>query len=241
MTFKDHASLKKINNQLGKRNKQMEKAKIVTHPTPSMIKREEAKVDNARPGSGLRKGGGRQQSSPSSRREGGQRNAENESSGDEETGWGGCPLKPVVEVEENAQDASSDLPAETVNGDIQEEEIQEPIAAQCHVKPPVESTKPTDPPTESFTTNYYFHAQQAFIVASLGGLTGALEAGPEDVGPPKQTGRSLFLALDIETWEPDADVILEVGWAAVWWQEKLGIRAEEEGGFEQFQDRGHYM
>lgn len=105
---------------------------------------------------------------------------------------------------------------------------------------PLEAGKPVDSPLENFNTNYYFHAQQAYILASLGGLRGALEATPdEEAGPRSAIGRSLFLALDITTWEEDADVILEVGWAAVWWQQKLEAVEEEEAGFEEMQDRGH--
>ena len=103
------------------------------------------------------------------------------------------------------------------------------------------TTKPIAGTVENSSTDYYSHAQQAFIVASLGGLAGALEAAPGEPGPPRETGRSLFLALDITTWEADADVVLEVGWAAVWWQEKIRAEPAERGGFEEMQDRGHYV
>ena len=99
-------------------------------------------------------------------------------------------------------------------------------------------------PVENFTTNYYFHAQQALIVASVGGLSGALQDSSPSVeadGPPPEIGRSLFLALDLVTWVADADVILEVGWAAVWFQDKLEADADDEATFQEMRDRGHYV
>jgi hypothetical protein len=92
---------------------------------------------------------------------------------------------------------------------------------------------------------HYYHAQQALFLASQGGLVGALNSGDDTApeGEPadfqKRIGRSLFLALDLVTYEKDESVVLEIGWSAVWWQ--LQDPQNPTGGFEQMSNKGHYM
>jgi hypothetical protein len=99
----------------------------------------------------------------------------------------------------------------------------------------------------NFCSDYHFHAHQALILASAGGLPGVYEAeiageeGKENLteeAPP--VGKSLFIALDLTTWEADEETVLDVGWAAVWWQKRLE-GDEGEGKFEEMRDRGHFM
>ena len=127
----------------------------------------------------------------------------------------------------------------------------------------------------------YFHlAQQALTVAALGGIFSAHrvqkpeehikddenDAEDDDIAdyhdkgqkaekalaslPP--IGKSLFLSLHVVTWEVDPEVVLEVGWSAVWWQENVQdamIRNGEASAanindppqFEEMRDRGHFM
>jgi hypothetical protein len=122
---------------------------------------------------------------------------------------------------------------------------------------------------------YYYHAQQAMALAAQGGLAGVYhpssmigtgataDEGSDDLGDgvaasydgPPEIGRSLFLSLDVTTWEEDEEIVLEVGWAGVWWQEKLDT--ENTGGdnvsqksdvtktkakeFEEMRNAGHWM
>ena len=92
---------------------------------------------------------------------------------------------------------------------------------------------------DNFNSNYYFHAQQAFIIASLGGLSLAFDSKAAEPGPPPEIGKGLFLAINLITWEDDPEVILEMGWAATWWQDKLEKASGEPP--EQMNDRGHYL
>jgi hypothetical protein len=99
---------------------------------------------------------------------------------------------------------------------------------------------PPDTPAE-----HYVNAEQAVSVAAAGGLFGALSNHPEHnpTGEPndlqKKVGRSLFLALDLETYEKDERLVLEIGWSATWWQPE--DPEDLKGEFEQYQDNGHYM
>lgn len=113
---------------------------------------------------------------------------------------------------------------------------------------------------------YYHDAQQAFLLASAGGLAEALAAKAEDEDAsagekpevPKEIGRSLFIALNLVTWEEDENAVLEVGWAASWWQEKLPSESDSDEGrgeakeeykgeaddgdrFERMTDHGHIV
>ena len=110
------------------------------------------------------------------------------------------------------------------------------------------STPPSilEKPDPDTPTEHHHHAQQALLLASQGGLVAALrhsgEAAPEgepDHAGQKKIGRSLFLALDVVTSEEDESVVLEIGWAAIWWQ---AIKADDPtSDFEPTRDQGHFM
>lgn len=114
----------------------------------------------------------------------------------------------------------------------------------------LKGSAPKGPP-ETFTANYHFLAQQALVVAAHGGVARAMidktralgvsEDPIPELGGLLTAGRSLFLALDIETWEADDDVVLEIGWAAIWWQRKLETTStESQSTVEEMRDSGHY-
>ncbi|RXK42126.1 hypothetical protein M231_00483 [Tremella mesenterica] len=104
---------------------------------------------------------------------------------------------------------------------------------------------------------HYHHAQQAFILASHGGLA-AIIANPEipssrdgsnsetstpvEVTTPSEVGRSLFVALDLIKWEEDDKTVLEVGYSASWWQENLeGTATDANAKFEESRESGHFI
>jgi len=96
----------------------------------------------------------------------------------------------------------------------------------------------------NFTTAYYAHAQQALLIATLGGMLEAQKEQPlyirpiADVAGSPPIGRSLFMSLRVVTWEADEETVLEVGWSAIWWQEKMGVKGDEDN-FEEMRDVGH--
>jgi len=51
-------------------------------------------------------------------------------------------------------------------------------------------------------------------------------------------GRSLFISLRVVTWEGDDTTVLEVGWSAIWWQDKLEAKGDEDK-VEEMRDVGH--
>lgn len=100
-------------------------------------------------------------------------------------------------------------------------------------------------PEPDTPTEHHHHAQQALLLASQGGLVAALhhsgEPAPEGESgaEQKKIGRSLFLALDVVTSEADESVVLEIGWAAIWWQ---CTKADDPtSDFEPTRDQGHFM
>lgn len=123
---------------------------------------------------------------------------------------------------------------------------------------------------------YHNDAQQAFVLAANGGLNAVLiarrDAEYAESGIPilksadeehsasivaPEVGRSLFFALDLTTWEQDENVVLEVGWAATWFQEVLMVDDQDQkvslepkegetedkdgGALEQITEYGHIM
>jgi hypothetical protein len=103
-------------------------------------------------------------------------------------------------------------------------------------------------PSRSTAEDHYFHAQQAVLLASQGGLRGVIKQtsvnAPDAIAgevDPK-IGRSLFISLNLTTWEADESVVMEIGWAAVWWQAKLEGADNQEGEeFEEIRQHGHFV
>lgn len=176
---------------------------------------------------------------------------------------GGDPT-PEVPVKESAEPADETLTlAEKLNE-------FERIASELGVKEPIARPSDMTPAARSFPETYFFHATQAVVLAAAGGLNNALRSAPDSAeggtasSAPKEIGRSLFFSLKLTTWEEDENVVLEVGWAATWWQEKPkgdgdekamqdrkekeveakvaeGNKGDEEGDFEEISDQGHFM
>jgi hypothetical protein len=105
-------------------------------------------------------------------------------------------------------------------------------------------------PSRNFSTDYYDHAQQALLLASLGGMYEAYRAQPQFAGalaemesmeekPP--IGRSAFISLRVVTWEADQETVLEIGWSAIWWQEAIGQVKVDSENLEEMRDVGHIM
>ena len=262
--FESRVAIKKLLNQVYKHNRKLEAEQLRAFPTSSMINREEAKIDNATPGPGLRNGPPRRR--PSRSRCDDEKETYTEDKADKETtGWGGFPFKKaeketIIEAvchddvtEHQAKRRASSMGSEATpsSGIVSDSNIEDASAiirdeGETELGVPIKDLASKDATAklahkvENFTSNYYYHAQQALIVGSLGGLRGALEASPDEAGPPAEIGRSLFLALDVTTWETDTDVVLEVGWAALWWADSQdGIK--EDGGIEETREQGHYM
>ncbi|ODN75311.1 hypothetical protein L202_06492 [Cryptococcus amylolentus CBS 6039] len=102
---------------------------------------------------------------------------------------------------------------------------------------------------DQLAERYHFVASQALIIAAEGGLRNALaeveaEVTPENE-PPKEVGRSSFLALAVTRWDQDSKVVLEVGWSAMYWQEVIQPGSQRDGNakpvFEEIRDQGHYI
>lgn len=167
------------------------------------------------------------------------------------------------EAEDEDVDPQPDALAEQLNKLID-------LRAKLESDKPAEDSKPIEaetPKAETYIERYYFDTQQAFVLASAGGLASALsekeieaeaDNGEGDKAPPipAEIGRSLFFALELTTWEEDENVVLEVGWAATWFQEKVvpevdgkvetktagnGEKEGPEGRFERMTEYGHIM
>ncbi|WVQ83864.1 hypothetical protein IAT38_006008 [Cryptococcus sp. DSM 104549] len=140
--------------------------------------------------------------------------------------------------------------------------------------PPAPTPPPAPPaPAVDLGMRYFYFCQQALIVAAEGGFlnaygptppkpfpsTTAPGAGADDEeedeeGPtsqlPPEVGRSLFVSLTATRWEQDPNVVLEVGWSAVYWRPKIegeaeldeeGVEREVEGAFVEARDWGHWV
>lgn len=116
--------------------------------------------------------------------------------------------------------------------------------ASTYIATPPRSSSVADQRPDT-PAEHYTHAQQALALAAQGGLVTALNS-QEDIKPlgepsesEKRIGRSLFIALDLVTFEKDESVVLEIGWSAQWWQPK--DPEQPEGEWDEMSSQGHYM
>lgn len=86
------------------------------------------------------------------------------------------------------------------------------------------------------------------LIATLGGMFEAQKGQPQylremvNLTETAPIGRSLFVSLRVVTWEADDATVLEIGWSALWWQEKTDAAGERmcgEDGFDELRDAGH--
>lgn len=210
--------------------------------TESEQVKQEALIDNQTPGPGLRSGA-RRRSSNASRRKTSNASEQDPASG---LGWGGFPLKPPKSAEDEGADAAknadngedeSDDKEETTLADRLNElsQLAKEMGIESEVPRPPSSTtdKPETSAEETYGEKYLYHARQAAALAAAGGLAQALKHNPEadaagtdgketadQAQVPEAVGRSLFVSVALTTWEEDEGVVLEAGWAALWWQKK---------------------
>ncbi|WVO15870.1 hypothetical protein L204_103534 [Cryptococcus depauperatus] len=107
---------------------------------------------------------------------------------------------------------------------------------------------------------YHYLCQQALITAAEGGFLNSTpqkeiksiiednDDGGSEAKLPRETGRSCFIALNVTRWEEDPSVVLEVGWSALFFQEKMGLgvrqaKNEEQKNpeYEEMRDHGHII
>ena len=103
-------------------------------------------------------------------------------------------------------------------------------------------------PSKNFTSMYYEEAQQALLISTLGGLSEAhykpgSGSHSDSLTNDPTVGRSLFISIRLVTWEADKNTILEVGWSAIWWQERMevGLGTGADDRFEECREVGHIM
>lgn len=227
---------------------------MLMRPMPSSDRvRTEAELDNEREGPGLRKGPIRRR-----RYDWGEEEEEkiDQGSGQPDVWADYPPLKATGELPSGKDDASckscrrfkgcTDRNVADPNAPgtpaPASPDLSDSLADSINLLSPPSVFEKHEPDTP---TEHYYHAQQALLLASLGGLVAALhrqaESSPE--GEPtddeKKIGRSLFIALDVVTSEIDESIVLEIGWSALWWQPvKPG---DLKGEFEEMRDQGHYV
>lgn len=189
--------------------------------------------------------------------------------------------QPIEQAKPETNGSTVNAPV-PINGEVEEDDVDprpDALAEQLNkivdLKARIESEAPAGPaPSASDAEEretdpmraYYFDAQQAFVLATAGGLASALaqklkedaaagtagEGSGEVPDVPAEIGRSLFFALQLTTWEEDENIVLEVGWAATWWQERLPAPiaakdtktdggVDEESRFERMSENGHIM
>ncbi|WWD08013.1 hypothetical protein V865_006123 [Kwoniella europaea PYCC6329] len=235
--------LKELSKQVTQDGKTVERYRRQGIPIPTFDPhRYEALRDNFTEGPGLRKGPEKSVKSDAARQEAA-----------DGTGWGGFPLIKEDKVDKIEKEGSS-----IVQPSASEDYVEFDVAAPPPVNKVDRSTSTSissssSTPFTDIGASYYYHCQQAFILAISGGLLASLPdsqqpvAGEEDEeeGPftiPPEIGRSLFIALSVTRWEKDPSIILEIGYSAIWW-EKVPDELKKEGGmhYEEMRDMGHFI
>ncbi|ORY25348.1 hypothetical protein BCR39DRAFT_590203 [Naematelia encephala] len=277
-TFSSSAEVKRFLSRTSRANKRIEKELALAKMTPEEQRyeqvREEAFEDNNTFGPGLRRRPEKQGNAAALRR----REGLEEEEEDQEAGWGGfAPPKigfgeedsivPSITVNESQIAADSQLGSQQKNGMADEMKVKDlnlGVEEPPVQTPPEVASRPdtrrkqipqglpplSEPAATTYTSEHYYHAQQAVALAAAGGLLGAQTRQDQSYSRPVEpsqeaaVGRSLFFALNITTWEADDDVVLEVGWSAIWFQKRIvGDELDDlnELGYEEIRDNGHII
>jgi hypothetical protein len=84
----------------------------------------------------------------------------------------------------------------------------------------------------------FFHAEQAYIVANQGGQSPSYAPGHVATNSfNRPAGRGCFLTIEFESWELELGVVLDLGWAACWFEQGKGKSAM----WEEKLDQGHWV
>ncbi|WWD00240.1 hypothetical protein V866_007149 [Kwoniella sp. B9012] len=235
--------LKELSKQVTKDGKTVERYRRQGIPIPTFDPhRYEALRDNFTEGPGLRKGPQKSVKSDAARQEAA-----------DGTGWGGFPLKKHNKVDKIEKEGFSDVQPSASENHVEFDVAAPPPADKIDrsTSPSISSGSST--PFTDIGASYYYHCQQAFILAISGGLLASLPdsqqpvAGEEDdeEGPftiPPEIGRSLFIALSVTRWEKDPSTILEIGYSAIWWEKVPDELKKEDGmNYEEMRDMGHFI
>lgn len=85
-------------------------------------------------------------------------------------------------------------------------------------------------------------------MATLGGMFEAHKeqaqyVEEEDLKNAPPIGRGLFMSIRVTTWDADDETVLEVGWSALWFQERLDSdeAKSEKDKYEELREVGHIM
>ena len=233
ITLASLPAIKKEVTRISKHNKMVKKQKIMMHPsTPAERDLAEAWADNEREGPGLRSGPRRKVYNRSNWGDE-DNNSQSRSLIFPTIGYIWLTIQGPDPNPEQAGLGDVSVPASPWLSDSSSNGQSLSTPSSILEKPE------SDTPAE-----HHYHARQALALASSGGLVAAYskaESAPE--GEPtddeKKIGRSLFIALDVVTSETDESVVLEIGWAAMWWQ---SVNADDpKGDFELTRDQGHFL
>lgn len=249
------AAIKREIKRIAGNNKIVKREAMLIRGTPTEQTRAEAEIDNETAGPGLRRGPMRRSYN---RQGGGDARPDTWGevpAGQEYKGWdnypkqgafypmhpmSGCSLLTSLEEPQPAATAEPALTPDTSVPPSPGLSTSVSESVDLSTPPSILETHEPDTPSEHF-----HHAQQAMMLASQGGLVAALSRQPDSApeGDPSEDeskiGRSLFLALDTVTSEKDESVVLEIGWAALWWQP---VKPEDvTGEFEEMREAGHFM
>ncbi|KAK6904069.1 hypothetical protein I203_107583 [Kwoniella mangroviensis CBS 8507] len=236
--------LKELSKLVTKDGKTVERYRRQGVPIPTFDPhRYEALRDNFTEGPGLRKGPEKSVKSDAARQE-----------APDGTGWGGFPLKKENKVDKNEEEESLDVKTSVPESYVEFDVAAPPAAHQANRSTSPSISSNTSTPFTDIGASYYYHCQQAFILAISGGLLASLPdsqqsvAGEEDAEEEEglitipEIGRSLFIALSVTRWEKDPSTMLEIGYSAIWW-EKVPDELKKEDGmdYEEMRDMGHFI
>lgn len=84
--------------------------------------------------------------------------------------------------------------------------------------------------------NTYYHAEQAYIIASDGGRPPIYHPGTAPCEKDMRlAGKGAFLSLDLSTREGRDDIVLDFGWATTWFEE------DKNGDWLERKEQGHWI
>lgn len=135
---------------------------------------------------------------------------------------------------DNTEDPSSSLPlADDLKPEKREETLSSNIIVADRSSTAVEEA--TGPAL------LFQRAEQIYLAASQGSDYSPATFAKKHPNMPAPSGPASFLTIDLQVWEEEYGVVLDVGWSGCWFEKERLADSAEEGSWNEKRGGGHWM
>jgi hypothetical protein len=87
----------------------------------------------------------------------------------------------------------------------------------------------------------YQRAEQIYLAASQGSDYAPAVFAKQSPRMPPPSGPASFLTIDLQVWEEEYGVVLDVGWSGCWFEKERAAGEQEKDAWTEKRGGGHWM